>query len=210
MNILMAAGGKPETWPDLENYDLFIGIDRGALYLSASGFPLSLAIGDFDSLTPEEFAHVRIQAETVIQAPPEKDDTDTQLALMEALKRYPEAAIDLIGATGGRLDHLLANLWVVLEPRFQPYAANIRLLDRQNSIRFYLPGSYQISHEKGMSYLAYCCLTPVKNLTLQGSKYLLNNKDVPQPTSYASNEFVTETACFSFDEGVIAVIQSRD
>ena len=210
MRILLAAGGRSETWPDLINYDVFVGIDRGAFYLFNAGFPLTLAIGDFDSLTPEELVQVKTQAEAFIQAPPEKDDTDTQLALAETLKRYPTAAIDLIGVTGGRLDHLLANLWLVLEPRFQHYAANIRLLDRQNSIRFYLPGSHLITHEKGMNYLAYCCLTPVVNLTLRDSKYVLNNMDVSYPTSYASNEFVTETAAFSFDEGVIAVIQSRD
>ncbi|OTN77996.1 thiamine pyrophosphokinase [Enterococcus sp. 8G7_MSG3316] len=210
MTILLVAGGKPETWPDLKQYDIYIGIDRGALYILAAGYPLTLAIGDFDSLSQEEFDQVSSQAKTIIQAPPEKDDTDTQLALAETLRRYPEATIDLIGVTGGRLDHLLANLWLVLEPRFQPFAGNIRLLDHQNSISFYLPGSYRIRHEAGMKYLAYCCLTPVVNLTLEGSKYLLNNMDVSQPTSYASNEFITETASFSFDAGVIAVIQSRD
>lgn len=45
---------------------------------------------------------------------------------METLRRYPEAQIDLIGATGGRLDHLLANLWLPLEDRFRPFAPNLR------------------------------------------------------------------------------------
>ena len=49
-----------------------------------------------------------------------------------------------------------------------------------------------------MKYLAYCCLTPVSNLTLKGSKYVLENKEVEYPTSYASNEFLSDTAEFSF------------
>ena len=61
-----------------------------------------------------------------------------------------------------------------------------------------------------MKYLAYCCLTPVRDLTLTKSKYLLERQQVLVPTSYASNEFVTDTAGFSFSEGVIAVVQSRD
>ncbi|OUK06056.1 thiamine pyrophosphokinase, partial [Enterococcus faecium] len=53
-------------------------------------------------------------------------------------------------------------------------------------------------------------LTPVSNLTLKGSKYVLENKEVEYPTSYASNEFLSDTAEFSFSDGMIAVIQSKD
>ena len=38
------------------------------------------------------------------QAPAEKDDTDTQLALLMAIEHFPNAKIDIIGATGGRID----------------------------------------------------------------------------------------------------------
>ena len=115
-----------------------------------------------------------------------------------------------IGATGGRIDHLLANLWLPFEPRFQGVLRQIRLCDRQNSIQYYAPGSYIVPKEPDKEYLAYCCLTPVENLTLRRSKYLLTNQDVPYPTSYASNEFIEEAAAFSFDAGMIAVIQSKD
>lgn len=210
MKILLAAGGSPENWPQLMAYDKYIGIDRGALFLLQHQRPVDLAIGDFDSLTAAELQAVKQQVKTVIQAPAEKDDTDTQLALVETLRLYPEAQIDVIGATGGRLDHLLANLWLPLEDRFRPFAPNLRFLDRQNVVQFFLPGTYQLEKEPGMQYLAYCCLTPVTDLTLTGSKYLLENVQVPYPTSYASNEFLTQTADFSFSSGMIAVIQSCD
>ena len=33
MNVLLVAGGKPETWPIIDkDYDAYIGIDRGSLY----------------------------------------------------------------------------------------------------------------------------------------------------------------------------------
>ena len=85
----------------------------------------------------------------------------------------------IIGATGGRIDHLLANLWLPFEPRFQGVLRQIRLCDRQNSIQYYAPGSYIVPKEPDKEYLAYCCLTPVENLTLRRSKYLLTNQDVP-------------------------------
>ncbi|MBO0466305.1 thiamine diphosphokinase [Enterococcus plantarum] len=212
MKILLVAGGSPKEWPQFDSvdFDYFVGIDRGSLYILEQGWSLDLAVGDFDSLTNDEQQSVRKQAKELVQAQAEKDDTDTQLALALAIKKFPEAQIMIIGATGGRLDHFLANLWLPFEPRFQAFAHQIKVKDHQNSIAYYLPGEYVIKKETKMDYLAYCCLTPVKNLTLTDSKYTLDHVNVAIPTSYASNEFIGETAGFSFDTGMIAVIQSRD
>ena len=113
--VLLVAGGNPSDWPTFEpaTYDYFVGIDRGCLHLLEADLPLQLAVGDFDSLSREEYHFVQETAETLIQAPAEKDDTDTQLALQEALQRFPQAEMTIIGATGGRIDHLLANLWLL-------------------------------------------------------------------------------------------------
>lgn len=212
MNILLVAGGSPDDWPQFEPtaFDYFVGIDRGSLYILKQGWSLDLAVGDFDSLTSTEYQQIQKKAKELVQAQAEKDDTDTQLALALTVEKFPESEITIIGATGGRLDHFLANLWLPMEPRFQPFAHQIKLRNHQNSIAYYLPGSYVVEKEEGMDYLAYCCLTPVKKLTLTKSKYTLDQVDVKVPTSYASNEFVGTTAEFSFDAGIIAVIQSCD
>lgn len=210
MKTLVVAGGNPADWPLLADFEYYVGIDRGAWYLLEQGLPLDLAVGDFDSLNEVERKRVFDAAGEVQRSHPEKDDTDTQLGLSAVFTADPLAQVTLIGATGGRLDHFLANLWLGLEPRFQPFLRQIRLADRQNSLTYYGPGSYEIQQEPGMKYLAYCCLTPMRDLTLTKSKYLLERQQVLVPTSYASNEFVTDTAGFSFSEGVIAVVQSRD
>lgn len=211
MKTLLVAGGNPNFWPVLDNdYERYVGIDRGALYLLEHDLPVDLAVGDFDSLNEAERQRVFVASGAVQRSVPEKDDTDTQLALSQVFETDPQAQVTLIGATGGRLDHFLANLWLALEPRFQPYLRQLRLVDAQNSLVYYGPGTHEVIRESGMKYLAYCCLTPIPDLTLTGSKYLLHEQNVPVPTSYASNEFVTEKAGFSFSEGVIAVVQSRD
>ncbi|MDT2757561.1 thiamine diphosphokinase [Enterococcus asini] len=210
MKTLLVAGGSPDFWPVFGEFERYVGIDRGALYLLERNLPLDLAVGDFDSLNEAERQRVFTGAKAVQRSVPEKDDTDTQLALSQVFAEDPTAQVTLIGATGGRLDHLLANLWLALEPRFQPYLRQIRLEDSQNSLVYYGPGTHEVQREVGMKYLAYCCLTPIPDLTLTESKYLLHKQKVQVPTSYASNEFVTEKAGFSFSEGVIALIQSRD
>lgn len=211
MRILLVAGGDPELWPELKgDYDCYVGVDRGSLFLLERGYGLDLAVGDFDSLSIEEKTSVFNQAKVVVTAPSEKDETDSQLGLFETLKRYPDAEIDMIGMTGGRLDHLLSNLWMVFEPRFQVHIQQLTMRDQQNVIQFLLPGTYTIQKAPQMNYLGYACLTAVTGLTLTQSKYTLDAVNFTYPVSLASNEFLTETAEISFDQGMVAVIQSKD
>lgn len=212
--VVVVAGGAPADWPDLKKLDVeataWIGVDRGAFYLLEHEIVPELAIGDFDSLDRNEFARVNKEVAEVLVAQPEKDDTDTQLAIVEGVRRYPEADIILIGATGGRLDHFLANFWVPFDPRFHSSIGKIQLWDRQNTISYFKPGSYQLMKEADKKYVAFICLTPIRELSLIGVKYPLTNHQVTYPISFASNEFIGERAQFSFSDGLVAVIQSND
>ncbi|MFT8401149.1 MAG: thiamine diphosphokinase [Lentilactobacillus diolivorans] len=212
LNLLV--GGPIDLWPDTlkagQIKGEWIGIDRGNLHLIRMGIDPIVAIGDFDSLKPQELQLVRDHIPDIRQSIPEKDDTDTQLGLKVAIEEHQADRLDIYGATGGRLDHFLANLWMVLEPRFKKYAPKIRMIDRQNTITFFLPGEYEINKEPDKKYLAFVALTPMDHLTLFDEKYKLNDYQVKRPISLASNEFVGQTARFKFASGMMCVIQSRD
>jgi thiamine pyrophosphokinase len=212
VKILAVAGADPKYWPAFSqsDFDLFVGIDRGALYLLACELPLDLAVGDFDSMSTDEKQRVFSHAERIKQCPAEKDDTDTQVALLEIFEHFPEAQVTLIGASGGRMDHLFSNLFMGLEERFRPFVKQIAIVDQQNYLQYLTPGTHTIKKIEGLDYLGYCCLTPVNNLTLAGSKYTLDNVQVPHAMNYGSNEFVVDTAQIAFSSGIVAVIQSRD
>jgi Thiamine pyrophosphokinase len=61
-----------------------------------------------------------------------------------------------------------------------------------------------------MKYVAFVNLGPVTHLNLIDAKYKLKDFNANHPISWASNEFVGETIDFSFESGIVAVIQSRD
>ena len=69
------------------DFDCFVGVDRGSLWVLEEKLPLALAIGDFDSVTVEEHHLIQKRAQHFVQAQPEKDDTDLELALLTILKR---------------------------------------------------------------------------------------------------------------------------
>ncbi|MFC6168982.1 thiamine diphosphokinase [Loigolactobacillus jiayinensis] len=210
-NLLV--GGPSNMWPvDLAQQITvpWIAADRGALRLLDLGITPQVAVGDFDSLTTAELATVQAQVADLRYAVTDKDETDTELALALALTELQATRVTLYGATGGRLDHLLDNLFMLLQPRFLPYCQRVRIIDRQNNLRLFLPGVHTITQEAGQHYLAFAPLTAVTGLTLYDTKYKLTNADYEQPIMFASNQFTQKSATFSFRTGVVAVIQSHD
>ncbi|WP_281164864.1 thiamine diphosphokinase [Liquorilactobacillus sicerae] len=214
MEINLLVGGPVKNWPkDLlgkKKAAVWAGADRGALYLVQNGIQPLLAIGDFDSATSMERKLIFAKSQRVITDQPEKDDTDTELAVRHLLTDYQAARINIYGATGGRIDHLLANLFFVIRPEFRSHLQQIFLFDRQNSISFFNPGHYIIKRETDKKYLAFVLLTSVAKLSLYDEKYQLAGKSFTYPISLASNEFIGQTASFSFASGVVGVIQSKD
>ncbi|MEJ6400580.1 thiamine diphosphokinase [Nicoliella lavandulae] len=211
LNLLV--GGPVENWPDaLQKHQIkgdWIGVDRGNLRLIKLGIDPKYAVGDFDSLAPDELALVEQHVQHIHHSRAEKDDTDTQLGLKAAIELFHADSVDIYGATGGRIDHFLANFLMVLELRFRMYAPKIRLIDKQNTITYYLPGEHVITKEPDKKYLAFVPLTPM-TLTLPDEKYRLDRFPIQHPVSLSSNEFIGNKGHFEFDQGVMAVIQSSD
>lgn len=70
IKIAVIAGGSFDCLP--EPADLYVGVDAGSLRLLDHSLPLDWAMGDFDSVTPEELGRIKAQAERFLQAPAEK------------------------------------------------------------------------------------------------------------------------------------------
>lgn len=209
VNLLV--GGPTANYPaDLTTIPgPWVGADRGALRLVKRGIQPVMVVGDFDSIDAAELQTVKDALVGAIVVKPDQDHTDTQLAIKSIFEQLQPDEVHLYGATGGRLDHLLANMWLVLDPVFRQWAPQIKLIDKQNSVRFFLPGDYQITKEADKRYLAFVPLMPM-HLTLPDEKYQLDAAYNAYPISWASNEFSGNTGHFSFDAGILAVIQSRD
>ena len=218
MKIVILAGGPATAFDRLiqeqvkDSDAFFIGVDRGAYRLMQAGFPVHLAIGDFDSLTPEELVAVRTYADQIAQSPAEKDDTDLELAVLTAMTQFPDASdILILGGLGGRFDHEIQIFYLVLQARFSGLLSKITLLDAQNVIRFVGPGCHLLTKIPEMTYLAFASLTPVIGFSIQQAKYDLPKTDFPSNFSLSSNEFVADVpVTIEHASGIVAVIQDKD
>jgi len=215
MEINILAGGPEDLLPDLNLYtnkdSIWIGADRGVFHLLKRGIKPSVAFGDFDSVTPQELAIIENKVEKLKQFKPEKDETDMELALNWALEQNPET-IRLFGATGGRLDHLLANLQLLVKPLQDGRSTEVVLIDRSNTVFCKGPGSYQINRIASEKYISFVPLTPaVSGLTLKGFKYPLEHRHISLGSTLCiSNELINDSGTFSFSEGILIVIRSHD
>ena len=207
IKIALFAGGTIDSFQ--MDFDLFIGVDRGSLFLIEQGICPDLAVGDFDSVSEKELALIYSQSKEVLQAQPEKDDTDLELAVKAVFARYPQAQLTIFGAFGGRLDHTLANIFLPSNPEITPYMQQIRLCNAQNELRYCPQGRHEIKPVAGMNYLAFM---PVSNsqLTIEGAKYPLNESNYFFKKVYASNEFIDEPVFLECQSGYVIVIYSKD
>ena len=188
------------------NYDFIIAVDRGLWYTHKLGLVPSLIVGDFDSVDNRYLAGY--DREIIRQFRPEKDDTDTEIAMREAVKIGNP--VDIVCATGGRVDHLLGNIHVLkiaLDAGIQA-----RLIDGRNVIML-KDSAFEIEKENCQG--KYFSLLPfegtVSNIKLKGFKYNLDGYDLkPGVTRCISNEITDSTANVEFDKGVLIVINSSD
>ena len=195
---LLKAYLRPDDW--------FVAADGGLCLAERLGVTPSLLVADFDSgQAPSTEAYPDLE---IRQFPPEKDWTDTLAAAITALERGARDFL-LLGATGGRLDHTLANLAVLLYLR--KHGAQAMAVDEWDQIQMLLPGDYILPVQKGwrLSLLAYG--GEVRGVTLQDVQYPL--KDAVLTPDYPlgiSNEFTDRPARISFREGILMQLITRD
>lgn len=104
--------------------DWLIAADGGLRHLRAIDRAPHVLIGDLDSVSAEEVAWAEAHGTRVLRYPPEKDDTDLELAL--ALARADGyKTVRIIGALGGRVDHMLGNLALLANPALEGLDARI-------------------------------------------------------------------------------------
>ena len=202
--------GAPQAWLDLEDIksSFIIGVDRGALVLIEQGIYPHLSIGDFDSVTTSELEKIKESSLELIQLPSEKDETDTEVALNYLLNKKV-SSINLYGVIGGRIDHTLANIRLLLQ--FAKKGLALTLVDKGNYLTVLAPGNHEIQSPR-LPYISFFALeSTVTNLTLANLKYPLINYQLKQDDIRCiSNETISSSFSVSFDTGYLLMIYSQD
>lgn len=216
-SCLIVSGGTLELdfarpYVQREHFDKVIAVDGGLAYMEPLGLIPDYIVGDFDTISPDVLEQYRQYPYIVWDAHnPEKNETDTELARSRALTLSCDRIV-FLAATGGRLDHLLANLhtlYACLQRGIEAYIIDARNRVRLTDTETHFPASK--SWGKYISFLPYT--EEVTGLTLRGFKYPLDDRTLrrgEEPGLCISNELASDEAVLTLDEGILICIESRD
>ncbi len=206
--IIIGAGDLTVSGVSATEDDFIIAVDGGINYCGLLGVEPDVLLGDFDSVNAtqrEAIMAMKEEApERVVVLKPEKDDTDMLAALRLGLERGYDYFL-LYGATGGRIEHTLANIQCLL------------YLKRNDAVGYLMDGNGMIFvmeneevklRENLEGYFSLFCLgKEAKGVTIKGMKYELEDYTMTNDFPIGvSNEFIGKEATVSVKAGQLVGI----
>lgn len=185
-----------------EQGDMVICADSGLKAAEKLGIIPDLIVGDFDSYTDELPTGIEI-----LRSVPEKDDTDTMLAVKTAISRgYNE--IQLYGGLGARFDHSYANIQTLV------YAlengCEMTICDAENELTVRKAGEYRFEKREGWYFSLFALTETAVIGDYYGVKYPL--KDYHMTIGFpigVSNEITDEEAYLRIDSGIVLIVRAK-
>lgn len=208
-HIVVVANGRfpheDRLLPIIEAADAIVAADGGANWLAAHGKNPDVLVGDMDSVSAELLAALGKCHCRIVRHSPHKDETDTELALLEALA-LGARQITLLGALGGRTDHSLANILLLAMPELQ--AARVRIFDGIS----YLSIIHKVGvlHGEAGDILS---LLPIagdaEGVATEGLEYPLRQETLPLgPARGVSNVFLQPVARVTVRRGKLLAVHT--
>ncbi len=222
MDALILADGDAPTRVELDaawpGWDAAIGLvvaaDGGARHAAPLGVTIDAWVGDGDSLDPAGLAALTAAGVPMDRHSPDKDESDTELAVRTALERGADGVVIVGGLGGTRIDHALANIGLLAMDELAGRPA--ALLDghsRITIIRAPGPGGAAVRRALPGRVGALVSLLPfgpgVTGVTTEGLAYPLDDEPLPAgPARGLSNARTAEAAAVTVRSGLLLVVES--
>lgn len=221
--VLIVSGGSIDVdfsrqYIQDKQYDHIIAADSGLAHCKEMGIEPTDILGDFDSLKNKELLEeYRRKGIPLREFPTRKDYTDTHLAVKYAVDLKAQQ-VTILGATGTRYDHALANISLLAYLRDNGIRAKI--VDAHNEMemlrgpeeRKYLRSDMKNPQNTKKEYFSIIAFSPeVTGIDEEGFSYPLNNATLYNKESVGvSNEIVEEVATLRIKNGYLLALITRD
>jgi thiamine pyrophosphokinase len=226
--LVVAEGDVPRrealdaAWPGWDaGVSLIVAADGGWDKAASLGLRPDLLVGDADSLPEARFVALAAEGVPIERSPTDKDESDTELALLAAIRRGA-THVTVLGALGGkRFDHALANVGLLSLP--DPEIVEVELLDGATRVRLLrAPSAGGACGAAGAT--VSCALTgqtgdlvsllplgvPALGVTTHGLLYPLHDGTLPLgPARGLSNVRIAAGASVTLREGRLLVVETR-
>ena len=200
MRAVIICGGEigsiEHARAEIKDGDMIICADRGYLYAECMGIKPDVVLGDFDSYSRE-----KIHCKNIIEYPPEKDYTDSEIAVKYACE-HGAGEILFLASTGGRLDHTLANIYLLRT--IEKSGVHGSIFDG-TSTTFFVSGKIEICGSSG-DLLSIIPFSEAGDITTENLGYPLEHAPLTNASMGISNFFTEEKAAVNIGSGSALVI----
>jgi len=185
----------------LAQAQLFLCADGGANAARLLGVRPAAIIGDFDSVTRETLSHFAGVAQVQNE---DTETTDTEKAIEYALSRGPFDEILLLGASSGRLDHVLGHIGLL-----RKYLDRVRVVLEDGAGRAYMAGGdVELRCPRGTVVSFFAAGAPVEHVSTQNLRYPLHDRTLELGTlDSISNVVEVSPAWIRFPRGRLLVME---
>jgi thiamine pyrophosphokinase len=219
--LILADGDGPAraeldaAWP---GWDVSIGrvvaADGGARFAERLGVDIDLWVGDGDSIGADEIAALAAAGVPIERTRPDKDESDTELAIDAALRLGADGVV-IVGALGGpRIDHALANVGLLAMPELTGRSAVI--LDGRSRVQLVRapgpdgdPVTRALPGEIGDRVSLLPVGPGVEGVTTSGLAYPLADEPLPPGRARGlSNVRTSPDAAVTVRRGLLLIVES--
>lgn len=211
MKGLIICGGSMDNPQYLKRYtkdiDIVICADKGGLYAKKMGILPNLLLGDMDSIPQDILNEYKSNNVNMELFPSEKDMTDSEIAIWRAVSLGCTDLV-IIGAVGSRIDHSIANIFIL--QKLLEKGINATIVNENNEVVL-IKDKIEISAEEGYHLSLIPITQKVVGITTSGLKYKLNDGELEIGKSLGvSNEFESSVAQITIKDGLLLVIKAKD
>jgi len=191
----------------IKKQDILISVDGGTDFLFKIKKLPDMLIGDLDSIGQKSLSWVKKNGIKILRYPEDKDYSDFELALKEAISLRPDK-ITVFGGFGKRRDHEYSSLMVASK---YSQKMQISLEDKSCSLFFAREGAKNIIPcKKGDTVSLIPFSYSVKKITSHGLKWVLKGETIFRSESRTlSNEAVSGQPYFYLSTGLLLVVVNK-
>jgi thiamine pyrophosphokinase len=204
--IIVVASGAPHSTVRgrLPTDAVVVAADGGVDTALALGLDVSVAVGDFDSVSSEGLAAVEAGGAQIERHPAAKDATDLELALDRAVALGAERIV-VVGADNGRIDHLLEGLLLLGSPQYAGVVLDALL---GPATAYVVRDRRTLAGVPGELVSLLPLHGPAEGVVTEGLVYPLRGETLhPGSSRGASNVFAEPSATITVTGGVLVALR---
>lgn len=213
MKVCIVLNGEISNYNKLKNhilkedYDYIICADGGANHTYNMKIKPNFIIGDLDSVKEEVRIYYKNSDVKFEKFPAKKNETDTELCIYLAQK-LNATNIDFLGALGGRIDHMIANINLLYYVKMQGIIP--RIISDNEEIYIVDNEEIEIYGKKGDVISVIPINGDAKYVTLSNLEYPLENYNMKFYLPLGISNVMIENKCkIKVDEGSLLVIKNK-